>query len=298
MKKIKQIIAIGLLSSVLFTNIPITTAEWVHTYRKLIHKPFWLFNAQDKNKNKNEQLCDQGYIFDILDENWNKIEEYIPEWCKKEIFEEESLEEDFPLQEEILETDDFLDDLFLDMWNGNSEPDDFFEEEENLEQYSNEDTNPEASWDDEMDDLLKSLFWKTINKRLNISKINNDLNLWAKNLVSTIKNFSSNKLEFNLWAITVNLLKYQPEYNSKITSLVSRVDKEFRVDSIKNDFAKNISTLSYSLSTYIDIKNTSETKEVFRKKLINDLKTLKKKYKILKRKDMIVAKTLEKRDEL
>ena len=298
MKKIKQIIATGLLSSVLFTNIPLTTAEWVHTNRKLIHKPFWLFNAQDKNRNKNEQLCDQGYTFDILDENWNKIEEYIPEWCKKEIFEEE-----LPIQEETPETDDFLNNLFLDIWDENNEvvePDNSLENEilEPNNSLEEEKIEPDSNKDNEMDDLLKNLFWKTINKRLDISKVNNDLNLWAKNLVSTIKNFSSNKLEFNLWAITVNLLKYQPEYNSKITSLLSRVDKEFRVDSIKNDFAKNISTLSYSLSTYTDTKNTPETREVFRKKLINDLKTLKKKYKILKRKDMIVAKTLEKRGEL
>jgi len=80
--------------------------------------------------------------------------------------------------------------------------------------------------------------------------------------------------------------------------LLSKVDNEFKVDSIKNDFAKNVSNVSYSLSTYLDKDINEETKDVFRKKLVNDLKTLKKKYKVLKRKDFIVSKTLEKRGEL
>jgi hypothetical protein len=41
-----------------------------------------------------------------------------------------------------------------------------------------------------------------------------------------------------------------------------------------------------------------ETKEVFKNKLINDFKKLKKKYKILKKKDWIISKSLEKRGQL
>jgi hypothetical protein len=73
-------------------------------------------------------------------------------------------------------------------------------------------------------------------------------------------------------------------YNSKVAILLKQIDDEFKIDSIKNDFAKNVSKVSYSLSTY---NNTTdlETKEVFKNKLINDFKKLKKKYKILKKKD-------------
>jgi len=57
-----------LLSSVLFTNIPLVTAEWRHVDRKIIQRPFWLFGSKDKDFMKNQQLCEQGYSFDILDE--------------------------------------------------------------------------------------------------------------------------------------------------------------------------------------------------------------------------------------
>ena len=79
--------------------------------------------------------------------------------------------------------------------------------------------------------------------------------------------------------------------------LLNKVNNEFKIDSIKNDFAKNVSNVSYSLSTYENTTD-SETKEIFRKKLINDLNTLKKKYTKLKFKDSIISTTLEKRGQL
>jgi hypothetical protein len=87
------------------------------------------------------------------------------------------------------------------------------------------------------------------------------------------------------------------DYNSKVATLLRQVDNEFNIDSIKNDFAKNISKVSYSLSTYNNT-NDLETKKVFRNKLVSDLKKLKKKYKILKKKDRIISKSLEKRGQL
>jgi hypothetical protein len=76
--------------------------------------------------------------------------------------------------------------------------------------------------------------------------------------------------------------------------LLNNVNKTFKVDSIKNDFAKNVSNVSYSLSTY---KNTTdiETKKVFKQKLKSDISKLKNKYKKLQFKDMIVSKALAKK---
>lgn len=311
MKKIKKIIALWLLSSIAFVNIPVTNSEWIHTERKLIHKPFWLFWPQDKTRLKDEQLCENGYSFDILDENGIVVDRYIPKWCEKEktqetfdIIEEEEInnQEFYEETNSNEQTEDFINDLFWEEDMTEEPSDDFWTNQEIENQNENQDfyeENQEPSWGDEnIDDFLENIFWKGINNNLKISKIRKELKLWAKNLVSTIKVFASTKLELNIWAISVKLIKNQPQYNSKITKLLSKVDKEFKIDSIKNDFAKNVSNVSYSLSTYLDEDISKETKDVFRKKLINDLKTLKKKYKVLKRKDFIVSKTLEKRGEL
>jgi len=316
MKKIKKIAAIWLLTSLVFTNIPVINAEWIHTERKLIHKPFWLFWPQDKTRMKDEQLCENGYSFDILDEYWNTIDKYIPEWCKKETLNKYSESEDLEFDsywDEDLEFDSYWDeDLEFDSyWDEDLEFDSYWDEDLEFDSYWDEDLEFDSYWDEdleeintentedeEIDNFLEEIFWKKINNKLDVSNIEKQLKLWAKNLVSTVKNFADAKLELNIWAITVNLIKSQPEYNSKITKLLSKVDNEFKVDSIKNDFAKNVSNVSYSLSTYLDKDINEETKDVFRKKLVNDLKTLKKKYKVLKRKDFIVSKTLEKRGEL
>ena len=79
--------------------------------------------------------------------------------------------------------------------------------------------------------------------------------------------------------------------------LLNRINREFNIDSIKNDFAKNVSNLSYSLSTYENTTD-SETKRVFKQKLKRDISKLKKKYKILKFKDKIISKAIAKRNAM
>ncbi|MDQ7009177.1 MAG: hypothetical protein Q9M94_02705, partial [Candidatus Gracilibacteria bacterium] len=94
-----------------------------------------------------------------------------------------------------------------------------------------------------------------------------------------------------------NIISEDLEYASKVAILLNKIDKDFKINSIKNSLSKNISNISYSLYTY---KNTtdSETKEVFRNKLIKDVQTLRKKYITLKKKDYMISKTLEKRGQL
>jgi hypothetical protein len=79
--------------------------------------------------------------------------------------------------------------------------------------------------------------------------------------------------------------------------LLNKVNAEFKVDSIKNDFAKNVSNLSYSLSTYNDTTDL-ETKKVFEQKLKRDISKLKKKYKTLKFKDTIISKAIATRNSI
>jgi len=245
MKKIKKIVAIWLLTSLVFTNIPVINAEWIHTERKLIHKPFWLFWPQDKTRMKDEQLCENGYSFNILDEYWNTIDKYIPEGCKKksyketfDIVEEEEIQDQDYYEDTNIQEDNFINDIFgeeeiqdyyedtsiqeNDFINDIFDEDDFIEEpsdysaenennEQNYYEEINTDTNTEKTEDEEIDNFLEDIFWKKINNKLDVSNIEKQLKLWAKNLVSTVKNFADAKLELNMWAITVNLIKSQPE---------------------------------------------------------------------------------------
>ena len=76
--------------------------------------------------------------------------------------------------------------------------------------------------------------------------------------------------------------------------LLNKIDREFNIDSIKNDFAKNINMLSYTFSTY-NKTTDKEIKKVFKNKLKTDIKKLKKKYKVLKFKDRVITKFLNKK---
>jgi len=332
MKNIKRIVAMTVLGAMLTTNISLVNAEWIHTKEILHHSIHFLMTKDQKNANKDRQLCKKWTSFDILNDDGTLDYTYYPKWCQpkidyskiklntdvefdwndyennsdwvddfiKNLFWEKKIEETDVMKDEqdtIMEDDmnfeemneenfDFVDDLFSD----NSEE----SEEENLETEYNDqpiDNETEAGEEDfdDMDDMLKEIFWK--------ANTEYKIGLKWKQIVSAIREFNSSKVKIRVWNIEVNVLANDMNYNSKVANLLKQIDNEFKIDSIKNDFAKNISRVSYSLSTYNDTIDL-ETKEVFRNKLVNDLRKLKKKYKILKKKDRIISKSLEKRGQL
>ena len=116
-------------------------------------------------------------------------------------------------------------------------------------------------------------------------------------MVVAIKDFNSTKMRIRVGTTEANVMKNDMDYASNVAGLLKQIDSEFKIDSVKNNLTKHISNVSYSLSTYNNTKD-SETKEVFKTKLINDIKTLKKKYKVLKTKDSIISATLEKREQM
>jgi hypothetical protein len=207
------------------------------------------------------QLCKIATSFDILDEYWKLDYTYYPRWCKSDI-------------NEI--------NLFNDYKNNNA----FYLDEKGS-----------SKSEEEMNNFLNDFFGKNIDKNIFTYKNEWENSLKWKKLISTIKNFKNHKLIIRVWDIKANVLKGKNIYNIKVASLLEKVNNEFKIDSIKNDFAKNINNLSYSLSTYTETSDI-EVKKVFKKQLIKDLQNISKKYETLKLKDKMISITLEKRGQL
>ena len=312
MRKLQKIVALIVLTWLLtsFGMNAVIAGEWPFTHElterklKLIHKPFWLFGTDGANVLKNIQLkwgwdCVKWSSVTTLDDG-NKIWSHIDENCNWT----QSEYSDFPLdpnnfvdpiefEEEW--TDDFLGDLF------NEDNFNSIDDNASGDSSSNLDDDSGVAEDDlgYVDDFLGDIFWKTIIEKLSWDTTNKELlTLRWKSLSNSLKAFSKKSSKMNISNIEVNVLEWEWYYNSKVAELLHKVDKDFKIDSIKNDFAKNISSVSYSLSTFISDDIDSEIQEVFRKKLIKDLKTLQNKYRVLKKKDMMISKTLEKRGAL
>ncbi len=152
--------------------------------------------------------------------------------------------------------------------------------------------NQQDTSDAEIDAFLQDLFSTNVINRLEQVSSSNNVTLSWKALSHAITSFAQNKKELQVGNIKVAGLSGQWYYNSKVATLLHTIDWNFEIDSIKNDFAKNVSNLSYSLSTYLNDDNNKETREAFRKKMINDMKQLQKKYRVLKNKDYIISKSL------
>jgi len=337
MKNFRKITASFVLASMFLLNVPTVNSEWIHKTEYLHHSPMWLASKEVRSATKDKQLCKIATSFDILNEDWTVKYTYYPQGCQpktvesifhyngidsnnqdedwvngfiKWLFFDWSEETDFPREtdwseetdwyeetdseyeyfssetDKINNTDglDFVDGLF---WNTS----DLTEDETEFSSASEEPDDSTTSDDSiqDADDILKEIFWKT-NGNINTS-------LKGSKLISTIRKFSESKIKIRVGNIEANVLSNDMNYNSKVANLLKQIDEEFKINSFKNDFAKKIWKVSYSLSTY---KNTTdlETKKVFRNKLINDIKKLQKSYKVLKKKDRIISKILEKRGQL
>ena len=239
---------------------------------KIIHTPFWL--GANKNKVKDKQLCKINSIFKYYNFKWELIT-YYPEGCQNKnneikSFFEDSMSEQPKVENKILEKKSDL-----------KEESKFEVENEGIDEFlwdlfgENSEENSEGNG--EIEDLLGDIFsLKTIK------------------LISTLRDFSKSKLKVQVWSIETNFIKGNNSYNETMAMLLNKIDREFNIDSIKNDFAKNINMLSYTFSTY-NKTTDKEIKKVFKNKLKTDIKKLKKKYKVLKFKDRVITKFLNKK---
>ena len=294
----KKITAVAVLCAILLTNVPFVNAEWKHNTEYLKHWFPSLMSKAEKSATKDKQLCKIATSFEILNYDGTVKEIYYPQGCqeKKEDIEDiEDIEDNETISNEDNENvDGFINNIFWDTSESNKEEtveSNDYTEPNNIDENSSEtdNTNSGSTQDESVDDLFKDIFWKTNN--------NTNLSLKGSKFVKTINDYSKQKIRIRVGNVEANVLWNDMEYNAKVATLLKQIDSELKINSIKNSLAKNISNVSYSFSTY---KNTTdlETKEVFRNKLVKDLKTLKKKYKILKNKDAMISATLERRGQL
>ena len=311
MKKFKKSIAIAVLASIILSNVSLASAEWTHTTDRLHHWFPLMMSKEERNANKDKQLCKIDTSFDILNKDWTVKYTYYPQWCQPTESEQTSifnsidktwedynkadgfildifwndLKQDSEYMENTGSLDttdttwlDFVDDIFTD-WNWWEENIEFNSASE--EPIDNTDSGSTDESTQDADELLKDIFWKT--------NLDSNLSLKSSKFVKTIKDYSKNKIRIRVGNIEANVISDDMDYNIKVAQFLAKVDKDFNINSFKNDFAKKVSNVSYSYSTY---NNTTdeETKKVFRAKLVNDIKKLKKSYKILKKKDRIISK--------
>ncbi len=146
---------------------------------------------------------------------------------------------------------------------------------------------------EDIDALFSDLFGRISDEDL-IKEDEKEFTLKGKELFKTIKAYSQAKETITVWWIDATVLEWDDNYNNKIVEILTRVDNEFTIDSIKNDFAKNIWDLSYSVINYKNNDLNSSTRDKFKNEIISNIVTIERKYKILKRKDSIISRSLAK----
>ena len=322
----KKIIALSILVSlIVWNNITIATA-FNSSSIKLVHKPFWLFDLGDADYQKNIQLwiktsensknntCIDGSNFAVYDDAGEIISTYVDEKCTQA--EKTSMdftpdfwwffstdEADASIEnnelvewEELVDTEVewFLNDLF-----GWDSQDEIVEEPvpvyvepvmDTTEEIVPEDSAAENDSEslEDIDALFLELFGQIIDTD-NTVLDDREFTLRGRELFKTIQAYSQAKETIVVWWIEAVVLEWNEEYRNTIISILSKVDNEFWIDSIKNDFAKNISDLSYSLLNHENTELSIETRAGFKNKIITDINKIERKYKILKRKDAIIS---------
>ena len=236
---------------------------------KIHNTIFWL--SPDRNKTKDKQLCKISSKFEYYNFKWELVT-YYPQACQTDTntWVVDNTGSQTSVDESIKTVDDeTMDDIFNSIFNENNDS-----------WTTNTWVIEDNTWttdDSDLDNLLNDVFW-----------------LKGKDLARTIKDFSKNKLKAKVGNIEVSFINWDNLYNEKMAFLLNNVDKTFKIESIKQDFAKKISNLSYSFYTYKNAKDL-KVKKVFEEKLKRDINEVKKKYKVLKFKDKIISKTLQAR---
>lgn len=109
------------------------------------------------------------------------------------------------------------------------------------------------------------------------------------------KIFTKNKKEIKKinWLEVINI-KWDEEYNNKVNSIVKEINSEMKIYSIKKDMIEYLNKMTTSYWISIDEENTDEVRNIYKEKLKFDILEVEKKLIVLKRKDLIISKSLEK----
>ncbi len=300
------------------------------------HIPYWAASEEERQRNKNIQLCVQwmepniptGLSYKILDRFWKVVSTYhssyaqdvCPDLYKNRNYGRDQAE-DTDDTWEVDDTEDFLDSLFGDAFKtkepksltnnrhkSNSERyfdkkvdnkkwselkiDSFLDDLFGLDDSASSNSDNKQGNNDDMDKFLDDLFWYWVNNRLDsLEIVKGEEKLPSKQLLKTIRRYTLAKSIVKVWPMKVSISQHTKKYNPKFIAFLEKVDNDFVMDSTKKSLAKSMSNVSYSLSSYLDSEWDRESKKVLKIKLINDLKRLKKKYKVLKNKDIILTRS-------
>ena len=306
MKNFKKIVAILILFSLTFSSINIVKAEWeeetnnatnarviptvsndprvtIRTEQKkeievevdtwphkhklwtwslsLFHKPAWMYLLDNK------MACDEKWAtYFIVNAKWEKIKK-ISINCSVVFKDEEK-------------TKEVIEDVFEDV-EGNGES---LESDEDI---TIENNNEESESDDEVDIFIEDLLWKNSSNKLKTVKLNTKIyTIASKKMSSSIKEYSLNKTKILIWDYTeIKGLKNRDYYNGLVVRIFTQFAEKVGINKFQNEFAKNLSTISFSLSSYQDENLDMETREFFRKKFVNDLRKLQISYSKIQKKE-------------
>ncbi len=287
MKTLNKLVSLTLLISMLLLSIwQANSYDWKYPNWPYSHKltpvenvkkpmTFWIFAW---NAKKTEQNCTYWTSFRVLDSHGKVIKEYSPENC-------EGYNDSYSLPwtpkkpvNNSTSSDTEIDSLLNDIFGSSS---DFNETRANvLEEVITEKEPAEDSSSEDIDAMLKSLFGQT----------DDSLNISSKDYKTALSNFFFNKAEVQVGSLEVKGIANDENYNSWIAKFASKIDNEFQIQSIKEDFIKHLDKVAFSYYSYNSLNSSSFTKEVFKTKLVSDLKNLATKYEILKKKDRIISK--------
>jgi hypothetical protein len=90
-------------------------------------------------------------------------------------------------------------------------------------------------------------------------------------------------------------VKGDEDYNKKVNALLNKINKDMKVTSIKQDMVRYIDTMSTSYGIMNDETVSDELRAIFKAKLVQDIERVEKKLIVLKRKDFVVNRVLNKR---
>lgn len=123
-----------------------------------------------------------------------------------------------------------------------------------------------------------------------------EIKIASKDYIRSIKAFNENKKDtitkLNLTAVTII---WDDEYNGTVEKIVNKVNKEFKLSSLRRDMVKYLDNMTTSYWIYNDESIDMEIRQTFKAKFDQDKAKFEKKYEVIKRKDYIINRTLEKR---
>lgn len=237
--------------------------ELTHTNLKILHKPAWMYMVD------NEKSCENWSVYYVLNDEWEKIKKNALN-CKV-VFDDNK------------KTETVVNEVFkgIESEENKSEDTDLTsapEEENNQETIIkedniNEEENTNDQWDADVDNFIDDILWYNSSNKLKTVKLNKkDFFLSWKQVHQSIKSFSENKNTIVFNQIQIKGLKWEDYYNGSVATLFNSFKEKVSINKYRNQFAKNLSDLSFSFSSYNDENLDNESRELFRKKFVNDMK--------------------------